>query len=54
MDLKKILCLFGTLPTCPLEISRSILFGSGGRFVTGNRSVTGDIYDTVLLLMKMI
>lgn len=54
IDFKKILFLFGTLPTCPFEILWSILLGSHRRFITDNRSVMGGIHDIVLLLVKMV
>lgn len=54
MDFKKILCLFGILPTCPFEILWSILFGSDRKFITGNRSVMIGTHDTVLLIVKMV
>lgn len=54
IDFKKILFLFGALPTCPFEILWSILFGSNRRFITGNRSVMSGIHDIVLLLVKMV
>lgn len=54
MDLKNILCLFGTLLTCPSEILWSILFGSARMFITSNRSVASGIHDIVLLLVKMV
>lgn len=53
MGFKKILCLFGTVPTCAFEILWSILFGSNRRFITGNRSVMGGIHDIVSLLVNM-
>lgn len=54
MDFKKILCFFGTRPTCVFEVLCSILFGSDRRFITANRRVMDGIHDTVLLLVIMV
>lgn len=54
MDLKKILCLFGTLRTCPFEMLWSTFFGSDRKFITGNRSVMSGTHNVVLLIVKMV